>query len=218
MENPQEFTICRFCLESSEELGDQNQWLRPCNCTNPICRQCFETYVTKYKKTKCKACGAPFRADDGSEVSVLIENSIGDDGIVAKINAAKCVDFAIWLIIFNFYAVYLLVVLRDIADQNSPRQYQIALFAYLPYYVLKITWLCVHSGVIWEGISRRDLVRHVNIAMIFIDSIAFIVSLPVFYYTGMNLYGWITTVFNLPFAILVARRAQYLQDLFARRQ
>ena len=41
-------TTCRFCLQNSHD-DDHKPMYITCQCTQPICRDCFELDIYKYK-------------------------------------------------------------------------------------------------------------------------------------------------------------------------
>jgi hypothetical protein len=71
--------VCRYCLE--DKMLDDNILLKPCACTNPVCKDCLKKRIGVYKFTKCEICLEDFKlGPDAGMVIVLkpIENSIDE--------------------------------------------------------------------------------------------------------------------------------------------
>lgn len=57
---------CRYCLENSNE--NTSTFLKPCNCTDPICVKCLKKWIESNKIIDCEICLEKFKIPAGIEI------------------------------------------------------------------------------------------------------------------------------------------------------
>lgn len=59
---------CRYCLENSDD--NETIFLKPCNCTDPICTQCLKKWIECNKVVACEICLQKFQIPDDIDIQI----------------------------------------------------------------------------------------------------------------------------------------------------